>query len=340
MIPLRTFFSFALFWLALLMCFNFFVDPIQYYRKQLHPLFVKNMRYQIPGLVKQYDFDTVFIGTSHSANFLPSELDKLMGSNSINLSVNGSFGWEQSQILIYAFENRKVANVVWEMNYRTIAYGAQNRVETGIFPLHLYQMNARSDLLYLFSIDTAWQSVKHLLGRGHRDIETINSWEEKFRHQFDGERARKHYCIRKSEEKIRRGEDLDYRNAVETYVLPTIIDQRDTTFYLFLPPLSYFNYLLDGEYQRFVEFRKELYLVASQNFNVVLLDFSNKFEWIGDAKNYKDVEHFSPAISSAILAIIARRQNYVEDWNVNNSNRKFAAFLSEKRAGEPPCRNI
>jgi hypothetical protein len=263
-----------------------------------------------------------------------------MGSNSINLSVNGSFGWEQDQILNFALKNREIKNVVWEMNYRTIAYGPQNRVETGIFPLHLYQTNARSNLLYLFSVDTAWQSVKHLLGRGHRDIETINSWAEKFRHQFDGERARKHYCIRKSEEKIRGGENIDYRKAVETYLLPTIIEQSDTIFYLFLPPLSYFNYLLDGEYQRFVEFRKEVYQVASDNSNVVLLDFSNKFDWVGDAKNYKDVEHFSPAISSAILATIATRKSYVEDWNVSNLNKKFSAFLSQKRSEERPCENL
>ena len=322
------------------MAFNLLVDPIQYYRKHDHPVFLKNMRYQIPGLVKQYEFDTVFIGTSHSANFLPSQLDAEMGSQSINLSVNGSSGWEQSQILSFVFGVRKVKNVVWEVNYRTIAYDAGDIVETGVFPLHLYQASFSSDLLYLFSIDTVWQSIKYLIGRGHRDIETINSWAEKFKHQFDGQRSRNHYCITKREEIGRNDIVLDYHNAIENYVVPIIAKHPDTRFYLFLPPLSYFNYLLYGEYSRFAQFRKEIYRIASVNSNVTLLDFSSRFDWIGDAGNYKDVEHFSPKISSDILAILPRQKNYVESWNLEKMDRDFTAFLSKKRAQEPPCSDI
>ncbi len=110
----KVFAFFSMFWSALLVVFNYFVDPLQIYRRDSDPVFYKNMRYQIPGLIKQYEFDTIMVGTSHSANFKPSDLDPYLGSSSLNLSANASSGWEQSKVVSLALATRPVTTVLWK----------------------------------------------------------------------------------------------------------------------------------------------------------------------------------------------------------------------------------
>ena len=136
------------FWSLALVSVNYIVDPLQYYRLDNSPRFVKNQRYQIPGLIRNYNFDTIFVGTSHSENFLASQLDKFGQTQSINLSISGSSAWEQMQVVNLASQQGELANVVWEMNYKSFAGANPNQISAGKFPQYLFQQDYTTPFYY------------------------------------------------------------------------------------------------------------------------------------------------------------------------------------------------
>ena len=293
-------------WSICLAGFNYIVDPIQYYGPKEGQPFIKTMRYQIPGLIRSYDFDTIFVGTSHSANFNPNDLPTSVASKAVNLSVNASSGWEQRKIVDLSLSHNQLKYIIWELNYRTLTNDATQRVTTGIFPDYFYEKQLSAHFYYLFSLDTIWKSVKTLIGKGHDDINTINAWMSEHKDKFDGTHVKKHFCSRLPNAKISEyPSQEDYENAFDELLLPAIRKRPDTTFKFFIPPLSQYNYALPGEIEKFSRFRIEAYEKLSSLPNVELHDFSNNIEWITKPENYKDVEHYSYDISKEMLNFMA-----------------------------------
>lgn len=98
---------------------TYVLDPLQYYRKSTwySPVFTSEQRYQNPGLVRNYSYDTIILGTSMTENFLPSVVGEALGGQAIKLSMRGSTADEQYKIASLALETGKVKKVLWGLDY-------------------------------------------------------------------------------------------------------------------------------------------------------------------------------------------------------------------------------
>ncbi len=308
---LRNFVFFLMLCSSGLVLVNFFVDPLQYYRKSEAPRFVKNQRYQIPGLIRNYSFDAIIVGTSHSENFLASELDKLMPTKSLNLSISGSSAIEQAQVIEFAASQKTLKTVLWEMNYKSFAGNNPNLLKGGKFPLYLYKPDYTTPFYYLYSLDTLLFSLKNVLGKGASKIDGLNSWAKKESGKFDGEHVVEHYCQRLRSSKVA-SPVADYRKNLSKKLAPVIRANTDADFYLFVPPLSIANYALNNQIVKFTAFREVLYGVADRFSNAHIIDFSTDISMLSNLNNYKDVEHYSIEISSKMLETMASRSFQID----------------------------
>jgi len=94
--------------IKVLILINFIIDPLQFYHSAFYkPVFSKQQRYQNPGLVKNYKYDTIIIGSSMSENNVPSYLNAKMEVNALKLSIMGSSAKEQYIIAILAQDTGK-----------------------------------------------------------------------------------------------------------------------------------------------------------------------------------------------------------------------------------------
>ncbi len=336
--PLHSFILFTMLWGSLLAGTNFIIDPIQFYRQQDHPIFVKSQRHQIPGLVKNYDFNSILIGTSHSENFLASTLDSLMGTKTINLAISGSSSVEQSRVAAFALAHKQVKHVVWEMNYRSFMGSNYNLLSQGAFPEYLYDSDIKSHLLYLFSIDTLWMSIKNLLEIGPTNLETLNSWTREQADKFDGKQVVRHYCMRAEATKPAATYQAPaYRDTLARDLRPLLQENPNTSFHLFIPPMSYLNFLPGNERNKISSFRKELYELSNSVKNVNIHDFSADISIIDNLMNYKDVEHYSQAISNHILETIGRSDNINQNTDIDLINNSYNQFLVSKAGASALC---
>ena len=143
---------------------NYIVDPFQQYRvKTFYPIAFTNQRYQNAGLSKNFEYDSLILGTSMTENFILDEVEKKLNFNKlIKLSVSGGSAKEQSTTLKTAIENNdNLKNVLWGLDIFAFI-GEPDMLRYGInsFPFYLYDDYITNDYKYLFSTDTLKESFK------------------------------------------------------------------------------------------------------------------------------------------------------------------------------------
>jgi hypothetical protein len=324
--------------------FNWRVDPLQLYRRAGYaPVFIENQRYQNPGLAKHYDYETVVIGTSHAENFLPGDIARALGERGLKLAIAGSTAHEQHLILRKAIETGRVRHVIWLLDhiaFKKPATAVGSRRED--FPAHLYVEGPRAVGLYLLSLDSLRLSVDALLGLGHGELETLNTWYRDFRFSEQSTLA----------DWRRRGAILDRINRDPRYVrTPTGPRSRasvranllslaqahpEIRFDLVFPPFSVLAYLADhrtselafGERLAYKRFVVESTAALP---NVRVFDFQVVREITHDLDHYKDLDHFGIEVNRYILQSLAEERHRVDAARYDAVLQEHAAQVEHYR---------
>ncbi|GAB4266690.1 hypothetical protein Tfer_3133 [Thermincola ferriacetica] len=325
--------------ILIFMTVNFIVDPLQYYRKAFYqPDFSDQQRYQNPGLAKNYQYDTIILGTSMSENFLPSYIDAKLGVKTLKLSIMGSSAKEQFMIGNLAVNTGKVKNIIWAVDYFSLR-GEPNRVrdEYGAFPYYLYDKNLFNDVNYLLNIDTTRQVFRLLavalgvMERKNPDLNILNNWG--FRESFGKEKVLKEW------ERLKKGGPVtiteyeidNIKKNVDQNIIPLVKSNPEITFYLYYPPYSILQHRFYYEknpqlFENELFIKKYIFKQIGGLPNVKIYDFQHEKKITFNLDNYKDLAHHSPAINEWII------DNIVKDkYRVNNNNlEQYNRILKEQ----------
>lgn len=300
--------------------FNWIVDPYQFYRKAFYsPVFNENQRYQNPGLAKNYEYDTVIIGSSHTENFSPGYINNRLGFNTLKLSISGSSAREQYLILQKAIETSKVKNVIWGVEYRSFNGGPYRVSDKGDFPYYLYHENLFSHTRYLLSLDTFWFSIKALLGIGHSDLETLYAWNDSF--SFSESRVLKAWDRERLQSKTGKRTDVasdfnDIHQSIKVNLEEIVRNNQSIDFYLFFPPYSILAFVAEYSYERDVyeenlKFKEDVIGSLLEYDNVYIYDFQHLKYITHDLNNYKDLGHYSKEINEYIIDSLSSGEHLV-----------------------------
>ena len=106
---IKLFFQLLFLTLLSIMIINYIVDPFQQYRvKTFYPISfdIKDQRYKNAGLSKNFEYDSLILGTSMTENFVIDKTEESLNFNKlIKLSISGGSAREQSTVLKTAIEN-------------------------------------------------------------------------------------------------------------------------------------------------------------------------------------------------------------------------------------------
>ena len=128
---------------------NYIVDPFQFFRKPtiFKPIFAKET-YLNAGLIKNYDFDSIVIGSSMTENFILDEVKQYMGFDKpIKLSLGGGNMIEYNTFLNNAINKKDIKNILLGFDIFALD-SAPSRL-----PLYLYDQNNINDLKYILNFD-------------------------------------------------------------------------------------------------------------------------------------------------------------------------------------------
>ena len=84
--------------------------------------FHKNIRQQAAGIINNYEFDSVIVGTSMLQNTSAVEASKLMSGKFVNISMSGSDFYERKMILEYMFRKKDIKSIIYSLDSYKFIY--------------------------------------------------------------------------------------------------------------------------------------------------------------------------------------------------------------------------
>ena len=140
---------------------NFVVDPFQYFRAADHPRFSNLMqRHQVPGVVRNYAFDSIVVGSSTMANLSPVRFKAASIPDVLNLSFWGGTANEASRVIRLSLREKHLKTVYWAIDPALIT----NDFRYPDFPFCMYdRLLSLLPYCYLFSRDIFVESIATFL---------------------------------------------------------------------------------------------------------------------------------------------------------------------------------
>ena len=291
------------------------VDPFFHYHAPREDLSYNfyNQRYVTDGILKNFDYDAIIIGTSMTDNFKKSDMDEIFGTNCVKVPLPGASYKEVNQNIAKAIsENEDLKIVVRGLDFVNL-YADKDEMgyDEDLYPDYLYDNNIFNDVYYVLDKEVLTQSViQDVILHTNEGQETTNfddysSWY--LAYTFSKEATLRTY-ERPAEIKPMDTFSEEYRETVYGNVMQNIVDlakaNPDVEFYYFFTPYSIAYF--DREYRegRLVrnidsaEYATELILECP---NIKLYSFFDIHEIICDLDFYKDIIHYSELINRSIL---------------------------------------
>jgi hypothetical protein len=318
------------------------IDPLQFYHKPWfhRPVYLKEQRYQNPGLARNYDYETIIIGTSMTENFFPGQVEEAIGGKTIKLSMRGSLADEQHKIARLALETGKPKTVLWGLDYFALRADGLDDQDVNAdyeFPHYLYDRDLLNDYKYWFNYypyrEFAKELVRELLTGRSTDLDGLYNWNHMF--DFGEDVAVRHYRKAMAEAAAlartgREGPIEEAQASFRTNILSLVEAYPDVKFLIYYPPYSILRHVYWREtnperYAHQLVMKEWMYAEFSRHPNVEVYDFQTEADWTFDLDNYKDMSHHHQDINAWIAQAIGRRD---PDYLVTADNvRRFAEEL-------------
>jgi len=338
-------------------------DPYQLFHKHwLRNQTLKwDMRKQASGIINNFDYDSIILGTSMLENTSSKEASQLLGGKFINISVAGSNFYERSFILRYALNKKPIKKVLYSLDsIHSVSEKGNNN-----FPVESYSYLYDNNFFNDFKLYLNYRYIKCLskfskkskcVGR-QTDFDRPNAWYqiESERIKFGGldnwfkEKNNKQIIaalekISLIANKINKGkkqaidnnrvESLpDLIKYFEKYVINFIKQNDKTEFILIIPPYSRIRWSMWAQYdlQKFRTHNLMLkYIVNESSKYPNLKIFSwNDYEFLDDIKNYKDTGHYEHKINSWMLGAIKRNEGLLNNANIDQYIEKTTQQASD-----------
>ncbi len=317
---------------------NIHVDPFQQYRAAPYePRFYRSFqRYENPGIARHYDYDRAIVASSFFENISGSEVDRAFGhGKTMNLCESAMSAYDARKLLETAFDRGNVKDVLYGMDYTAFAGGVDRPGYGDTLPLYMYDTARWNDYPYVLSLLTLEKSVDILM---HRTDEGFRTDRDKPWYWADGVVFSAHRVV----------ENLDPYNlnlrfqqpqrtvpemmaSFEANVVPLVRDHPQTQFIFVWPPYSvigWIDYLQRDQVGVNLTFKKLTVDALSKYPNVRIYDFQDRADWINNLDQYRDIYHFSPAISSELVKEIAADHGRLTRENVDARNAEMARIAT------------
>ncbi len=315
---------------------NYIIDPFQIYRKATFhkTIFMKGF-YLNAGLIKNYDYDSVSIGSSMTQNFKIEDLKKQLSyKKPIKLPISGGSIVEHFTVLQSAISTNKVKNVLFGIDIFSLNNN-DNRL-----PKYLYDDNILNDYKYLFSIDTLKRSFTYpflhfSITENHPklDYNLMFQWQQNYsKSDFSAIKVLNSYKSKKVNlnNNISSNEITKERlENFDKYILKIIRENPNIDFTFFYPPYSILTYKLMTyeNLNSFIDVKKYINKKLLELSNAKIYDFQEEYEIITELNNYKDVTHYHQRINLWMLKHMQKNKELIT--SDKKDYKKFIEKITE-----------
>lgn len=275
------------------------IDPFFQYHKPLNGISytIDNQLSQNPGIAKNFDYDSVILGSSMTVNFNTTLFQEIMGLNTVKLSYNGAYPKDIENIMKIVRDSPNTIREVF-LGVDIYTYQKTPGITAYGIPEYLYDDRVWNDLPYLLNKDVLLEYIlKNFITR--QPSTPLNE----IYHTWDYAVCSKESVLSSYTPPQEFAEALppdaylgNLEENMNAYILPYIESMPDTQFTVFFPPYSILYWYTEtaaGNLE--AEIQGEKYLI--EKFltypNVSVYYFQNIYGFITNLDYYTDYTHYT-----------------------------------------------
>ena len=319
------------------------VDPFFHYKApdtETYYYELDNARSQNDGIVRQFDYDALILGTSMAQNFKTSECDEIFGVNSAKSVFTGASFMEVGDNLKRALEaNSNIKMVIrsLDMDFFFLDYNETGGMATGEYPTYLYDDNIFNDYQYVLNRDVIFGRVYPMIKATQAaDFEPgITSFDD-YGNWMNGTYTFGANTVLADEDLKNYEMDTSSMSEHEKHVvkrnitrnITDIADQYpDVTFYYYIPPYSavWWNRQMEAQVlQRELECEQYVLELMLEHDNIRVFSYNTNTAITTNLNHYKDLGHYGEWVNSAIL-------EWMHDGIGEVTKDNLAEYIAEER---------
>ncbi len=290
-----------------------FTDPMLRYGKEkdIFTYYEYSENYGNPGIARQYEYDTVLIGTSMVQNTDADECDEAFGCRTVKLPYSGGTSYNMKRILDICFDtDNDIKKVLWGLDeFQLLGSSSEPRYP---LPEYLYEESHWGDISYLLNLDIFYHyTLNNVLGTLRGEKQQLMRSGERLWGDFSKEGTLSTYSRPLASTRVRTFEEIKRTvdANLDKNILPLVEENSETEFVFFMVPYSILywdNEVRKGTFESTmdaVEYSLGKLLAYD---NVTVFFYQNETDIITNLDNYKDFTHYGKWINSFMTQSMAK----------------------------------
>ena len=312
----------------------FVTDPLIRYGREngIFSYYEYTEMYSNPGIARNYEYDTVLVGTSMIENTDVQECNELLECDMVRLPYSGGTCYNMKTILDVCFKSgNAIETVYWELD----EFQLFSAYDSPRYPLpeYLYREDHWGDLSYLLNLDIFYHYLLNdVLGTLRGEQQMVAREGETFTGDFSKAGAISAYeRLEKSDGQVPVTDYLDRVDLnLEHNIIPLLEENPETEFVFFMVPFSVLYW--DNEIRR-GSFDATMYSVEHvigrllEYDNVRIYFYHDRWEIASNLDNYKDFSHYGKWINSWMTQAIAADEGRLTLKNYKAVLAEMSAYV-------------
>ena len=319
---IKSFFIRSIGALLLIIAIIILFDPFYQYHKPLPGLksVLTDKEYQCIGTLRNFDYDSLIVGSSVCENYNNTWFDNGFGCRTIKAIRSYGATADLCYLLDVAYENRDLEYVFYNIDPSSLSAGTETTYESTGCPMYLYDTNVLNDYPYLLNKDIILEKIPYMLAFSLKsDYDEGNSYNWAQWKFFSAELATGMYnrlsFVRPMQEKTYYTDELAGNIALLTNMVK---NHPETTFKFFFPPYSMLwwdNVYRSGERDAYLYNEEQAIAALLEYDNAEIYYYQDEEEIITDLDLYMDMIHFSKEINQVICDKLIAGENRLTKEN-------------------------
>lgn len=333
---IRTFFIGAGSLLLICLLVVVVIDPLFQYHKPMPGLkeVLTDKEYQVPGSLKNFDYDSVIVGSSVAENYDNDWFNEGFHCQVIKAIRSYGATADLCYLLERAFENREIKYVFYNLDPSALVSDAEPTFQLTGCPMYLYDNCYLNDVEYVWNKGVLFEKVPYMLAQsliGDYDESKSYNWAQW--KTFDADMALGQYSRTPeiSEMKPETYYETELRSNLD--ILTTQLQKHpETEFYIFMPPYSMLwwdSTYRDGDTEAYLYNMEQALETLLSYPNVRCFYFMNDRKIITDLDNYMDILHFSEEINYELYCNLQSGEREVTKTNIQETIDQMRSLSEE-----------